>query len=178
MSGGALDARRQRDLMGSAWRTLTEADLDDVCRLAGTIHAGLGERPEVFAEKLRLYPRGCLALTLGGGVAGYVFSHPWSLGDPPALDAFLGALPERPDCLYLHDLAIAVSARGRGAAAAAINSLAAHAIEARLGAMALVSVHGAGPFWVRAGFRDALDPRLAEQLAAYGPDARYMTNRL
>ena len=164
--------------MDPVWRPLTESDLDDVCRIAGAIHAGLGERPEVFAEKRRLYPEGCLAMTLGGQVAGYVFSHPWSLGDAPALDAFPGALPERPDCLYLHDLAIERPARGQSGAAAAISGLAARTIAARLGAMALVSVHGAGPFWARAGFRDALDPRLAERLAAHGPDARYMTKRL
>ncbi len=164
--------------MDPVWRPLTESDLDDVCRIAGAIHAGLGERPEAFAEKRRLYPEGCLAMTLGGQVAGYVFSHPWSLGDAPALDAFPGALPERPDCLYLHDLAIERPARGQSGAAAAISGLAARTIAARLGAMALVSVHGAGPFWARAGFRDALDPRLAERLAAHGPDARYMTKRL
>ena len=44
--------------------------------------------------------------------------------------------------------------------------------------MALVSVRGAGPFWTRVGFRDAGDPSLAAKLAAYGPEARYMTKRL
>ena len=93
-------------------------------------------------------------------------------------NAFLGALPKRPDCLYLHDLAILPDARGLGAAAAAIDVLTACAVAASLEAMALVSVHGAETFWARIGFCDAPDPRLAEKLAAYGPDARYMTKRL
>ena len=81
-------------------------------RIDEWVHVGLGERPEVFAEKLRLYPQGCLALALGERVAGYVFSHPWRIGDAPPLDAFLGALPASPDCLYLHDIAIPLKRAG------------------------------------------------------------------
>ena len=121
---------------------------------------------------------GCLALAGPGGGLGYAFSHPWRLGDAPALDAFLGALPERPAGLYLHDIAMLPEARGRGAAGAAILRLTALAATERLAAMALVAVRGTGPFWARAGFVAAPDPRLAAKLAAYGADARYMTRRL
>ncbi|RBP12242.1 acetyltransferase (GNAT) family protein [Roseiarcus fermentans] len=160
------------------WRPLAEADLGDVDRIAAAAHTGLDERPAVFAEKLRLYPRGCLALDGPGGVLGYAFSHPWTLGDAPGLDAFLGALPASPDCLYLHDLALSKSARGRGAAGAAIARLAAIAAAEALAAMALVSVHGTGPYWAHAGFADERHPGLAAKLAAYGESARYMTRRL
>ena len=156
------------------WRPLTEADLDAVNRIAEAVHVGLGERPAVFAEKRRLYPRGCLALVFRDRVAGYLFSHPWTLGDAPPLDAFLGVLPVSPDCLYLHDIAISAEARGLGAAAVAIARLTELAARERLPALALVSVHDAGPFWLRAGFRDASHARLDARLAAYGPGARYM----
>ncbi len=160
------------------WRLMIEADLDDVSRIAAAAHPeALSERPDVFAEKLGLFPRGCLAFALGERVAGYAFSHPWMLGDAPALDAFLGALPESPDCLYLHDLAIAAEARGRGEAARAIASLTALAAAERLGALALIAVQGTDRFWTRAGFLDAPAPRLAAKLAGYGPGARYMIRR-
>jgi hypothetical protein len=168
----------RRNPMGPAWRRLTESDLDAVNLIAERVHIDFAERPEVFAEKRRLYPLGCLALSLGDQVAGYVFSHPWRIGDAPALDAFLGALPASPDCLYLHDIAISVQARGSGAAGAAIAHLTELALAERLMAIALVSVHGTWPFWARAGFRDADDPSLVAKLASYGPDARYMTKRL
>lgn len=164
--------------MDARWRPLTGADLGDVGRIAAAAHAGLDERPAVFAEKLRLYPEGCLALDRHGRVLGYAFSHPWTLGDAPALDAFLGALPASPDCLYLHDIALLAEARGRGAAAAAIERLTAVAVAAPLAAMALVAVHGTERFWGRAGFAAAGHPRLAAKLAAYGEGARYMTRRL
>ncbi len=164
--------------MDFAWRPLTETDLDAVRRIAEAVHVGLGERPAVFAEKRRLYPQGCLALAFRDQVAGYVLSHPWTIGDAPPLDAFLGALPPSPDCLYLHDIAVSSEARGFGAAAGAIGRLTELAARERLPAMALVSVGDAGPFWLRAGFRDATDLRLAARLAAYGPSARYMTKPL
>ena len=164
--------------MTPAWRPLTEADLDAVKRIAERVHVGLGERLEVFAEKRRLYPVGCLALALGDRVAGYVLSHPWRIGDAPALDALLGGLPNAPDCLYLHDIAISADARGSGAATAAIARLTELAAAERLAAMALVSVNGAEKFWSRAGFLTVAIPALAAKLAGYGPGAGYMTKRL
>ena len=169
MTGKTLEPR---------WRPLAQADLGDVGRIAAAAHAGLDERPDVFAEKLRLYPRGCLALDLDGEVLGYAFSHPWRLGDAPALDAFLGALPASPDCLYLHDIAMLTDARGQGAAAAAIGRLTALAGAEGLDAMALVAVRGTDAFWARAGFVDATGPGLFAKLAVYGEGARYMTRRL
>ena len=157
---------------------MTPADLGAIVRIASAAHPGLDERPEVFAEKLRLYPQGCLALAIGGAVAGYAFSHPWTLGDAPALDALLGALPPAQDCLYLHDLALSPEARGHGAAAAAIDRLTALAAAEGLPAMALVAVRGTHTFWARAGFVETPLPRLAAKLAAYGADARPMTKRL
>ena len=164
--------------MQASWRPLTETDLAEVHRLAAAAHPDMGERLEVFAEKFRLYPEGCFALDLDGAVRGYLISHPWRLWDAPALDSFLGALPSAPDCLYLHDLALAPEARGRGAAAAVIERAAALAAGKGLADMALVSVRGTGAFWAHAGFRDAPDPRLAAKLATYGADARYRVRRI
>lgn len=164
--------------MDPTWRPMKEADLSAVIRIAAAAHVGLEERADVFAEKLRLSPQGCLALDLGGEVLGYIYSHPWKLGDAPALDAFLDALPAVPDCLYLHDLALDPRARGHGAPAAAVARLVKTAEAAGLEAMALVAVRGTGPFWTRHRFVDAPDGRLAAKLAAYGADARYMVRRL
>jgi GNAT superfamily N-acetyltransferase len=164
--------------MNPAWRPLTEADLVAAKRIAERVYVGLGERLEVFAEKRRLYPPGCLALARGDEVAGYVLSHPWRIGDAPALDALLGALPDSPNCLYLHDIAISAEARGSGAAAAAIARLTELAATERLAAMALISVQGAQKFWRRAGFLTTAAPGLVAKLASYGSGAGYMTKRL
>jgi ribosomal protein S18 acetylase RimI-like enzyme len=156
------------------WRPLTQADLADVARIAGVVHPDLPERREVFAEKRRLFPTGCFAFETEEGVAGYAVSHPWTLGDIPPLDGFLGSLPSAPDCLYLHDVALLPSARGSGAAAALVSTLTRIAGDRNLPALALVSVYGANRLWSRLGFDEAAP---AKDLAAYGPTARYMIRR-
>lgn len=57
--------------IATGWRTLTAEDLAGLCGIAGQAHAELPERAEVLAEKLRLFPEGCLKYLLGGRMAGY-----------------------------------------------------------------------------------------------------------
>lgn len=159
-----------------SWRPMAYGDLAAVERIAAQVHAGFFERREVFEDKLGLDPGGCFALDLDGAVAGYAFSHPWRLNDVPALDGFLGALPAAPECLYLHDVALSESARGRGASAQLLDLLTSRATVEALPALALVAVHGSAPFWRGAGFEDA--PEANSTLATYGPAARYMIRRL
>lgn len=149
-------------------------DLAEVCRIANGAHPGLPERPEVFDEKLRLFPPGCFALELGGSLVGYGISHPWTLFEIPPLDAFLERLPSSPDCLYLHDVAVAPAARGRGAAAQLMDRLCLLASREGVGFIALTSVYVTAGFWRGMGFAAASSDRLAEKLQSYGPSASYM----
>ena len=80
-----------------AWRAMTAYDLPAVQAIADTVHVDYFERPEVIAERLRLYQHGCYLLEIGEKPAGYVLSHPWTYGSLPPLDTLLGKLPERPD---------------------------------------------------------------------------------
>ncbi len=157
-----------------AWLPLTPADLDAVCAVAGRAHADLPERPEVFAEKLRLFPGGCFKLALGVTVTGYALMHPWPAGSAPKLDAFIGALPPDAGVLYLHDVAMLPEARGRGAARAIVDIAAKLARSRGLAGLALVSVHGTAALWERLGFRRAAGP----DLSSYGGTAVYMTRGL
>lgn len=69
---------------GLAWRPMRPADLPAVLALAGCVHRDHPERPEVFAERLRLAPEGCLALAdAAGRLLGYALSHPWGDEGPP-----------------------------------------------------------------------------------------------
>lgn len=156
------------------WRAMTDADLPAVQSLADAAHPGLPERPEVLADKLRHFPEGCLVLAAGDAVAGYGFAHPWTLDAIPALDTRLGALPARPDCLYVHDVVVAPAARGRGVAGDYIVRMAALARARGVAALALVSVYDTWPMWQRHGFRVVERPGLAAVLRDYGRSARYM----
>lgn len=149
------------------WCPMSKTDLPAVQAIAAEVHPDHPERPEVFAERLSLFPRGCFMLAAGGG---YAIAHPGILGCPPALDTLLGALPPCPDCLYLHDVALQPDRRGRGESRLLLTELQRLAADLGLHRLALVAVSGSEPVWQRLGFR-----REAAATASYGGAAAYMT---
>src|SRR5262249_8276563 len=130
------------------WRPMKAADLAGVAALSTRVHPNYPERPEVLAEKFRLFPQGCFVLTAGRAIAGYCFSHPWTKGaPPPALDGFLKEMPREADSYFIHDLTLDTSMRGRSLAAALLPALIEAARQAALSHMTLVAVNDAAPFW-------------------------------
>jgi ribosomal protein S18 acetylase RimI-like enzyme len=164
---------REEKAASAAWRPLRPADLVEVTRIAERLHPDFPERPEVFAQKAAMFPAGCFALESQGSVIGYALSHPWSLDDIPPLDSFLKALPESPDCLHLHDIAILDSGRGRGAARTVEALLMERARQRNLRKMTLVSLCGSDGLWRRLGYRPRSSVTL-DQLRSYGRGALYM----
>jgi hypothetical protein len=161
------------------WRAMTAPDLAAVAALAIQVHPNYPERPEVLAEKFRLFPAGCFTLASQRAVHGYCFSHPWLVSSPPSLDAFLGALPKRPDGYFIHDLTLDISARRRSLAAKLVPDLVSAARAAGLPHMTLVAVNGSAPFWSRMGFRRTADEALQESARAkYDAGAVHMERRL
>lgn len=154
------------------WRPLLPGDLPRLVAIAGQVHAAYPERAEVFAERLALDPAGCFAFDVDGAMAGYALSHPWA-GAPPKLDTLLGGLPARAEWRYLHDVALAPAARGRGATAALLPRVEAAARARDLSRLALVAIDGLAPFWARLGFAAAPAPPGAA-LDSYDPGAVFM----
>jgi hypothetical protein len=153
---------------------MTLSDLADVTALAARIHPNFPERPEVLSEKFRLFPAGCFALADTNSIHGYCFSHPWS-GAPPSLDIFLGALPDKPEGYFIHDLTLDSSTRRRNLAAQLVDRLASAARDARLLQMTLVAVNGSAPFWSRMGFRRTADAAMQQAAhAKYGAGSMHM----
>ena len=156
----------------NGWRPMAAADLDAVKALSDRIHPGLVERREVFADRLAVYPKGCLVLVADGAIAGYGVSHPARLRDPPHLDALLGVVRADADSYYIHDVAVAPEQRGTGKAAQGVGLL--MDVAASYPATGLISVYGTMPFWSRFGFADETATLPPGQLVPYGQDARYM----
>jgi len=153
---------------------MAEDDLPTVNAIAAEIHTSLPERPEVFCEKFRLFPKGCLIFQSDSGPIGYAISHPWRLKSVPTLDAFLNALPAAANCLYLHDAAILPSGRGQSASNTLVEKLRALATQEKLKNLALISVYGTDRLWSRFGFCVVHDPSLAKKIASYGASAKYL----
>lgn len=150
-------------------------DLPGVERISATVHPNYPEREEVPAERLRLFPAGCLIATLGDVIAGYAVAHPGLIGAPPPLDILLGALPTHPDCLYVHDVALLPDARGLRLGEAATAVLVDVARRHNLTRLALTAVNNSTEFWARQGFTVA---PTVKSLGSYGDDAAYMVRYL
>ena len=144
---------------------MTPSALDGVVRVASEAFPNHPEDRACFADRLRLYPSGCQVLADESGVvAGYLVAYPWRLD----------ALPETPDVLYLHDLALAHAARGGGHAKRGVHLAVQTARDAGLERIALIAVNDAAPFWARQGFETRHSAKLTTKLASYGSDAVYM----
>lgn len=160
------------------WRPAHTSDLPAITAIAASIHPALPERPEVFAEKMRLYPDGCRVLVAGDDIAGYGLAHPWKRHQIPPLDRFLERLPDDADCLYVHDIAVLPDRRG-GVARAYMTGIAELARASGIATLALVSVYTTRPLWERLGFRPVTaDAALHVKLASYGEGATYMLRDL
>lgn len=159
------------------WRPMRREDLPAVSRLAKEVHPAYPEDDAVAAERLALAPRWCRVLDEGGALAGYIIAHPGRVGDPPHLDALLGALPDRADCLHVHDVVVAPHLRGRGFAEAGVRELLGQA-RGEFVRAALISIAGRDAYWSRLGFLIRERPDLAPVLSSYDAGARYMIAEL
>jgi hypothetical protein len=153
------------------WRAMRVDDLDAVLALAEAIHPDLPESRAVFADRLALFPKGCLVIDGDGGVGGHAVSHPIRRSEPPPLGALLGSLPADADQYYIHDVVVAPSRRGSGAAAAAVSRLL--DLAEGFDTTALVSVYGTAGFWSRFGFAPSSDD-MAAKLRPYGDGAVFL----
>lgn len=160
------------------WRLMSTRDLAQVQALADTIHLDHPEDAAVFAERLHLYPQGCLVLEEGESLIGYALTHPWHFGKPPALNSMLVEIPRDATTYYVHDVALLPVARGKGHAAKIGALLAEHAARAGFDNLSLVAVNNSQGFWGRLDFRKANVPGLEGKLLTYGPDAVLMTRNL
>lgn len=161
-------------LSAPIWHPFTADALPAAEAIAAVIHPGMPERTEVFAEKVALAPATARVAVADGRVVGYAIAHPWRLDAIPKLDRFLERLPDTPDCIFVHDVALLPEARGHDLARAFIAHLRAEARARGIGALSCVSVYGTTVLWARLGFVIEARPDLAASLAGYGETARYM----
>lgn len=162
----------------AVWREVPVNRLESLVRVADEIHTELPESDHVYAERVKLFPEGCLALMddESDELYGYAISHPIRRRQPPALNSFLGEIACDADQYYIHDIAILPKVRGRGLAQECIIKL--FAIAKRYPTTSVISVYGTGSFWGRFGFvLEEIDDVLEKKLLGYGDDARYLERR-
>lgn len=158
------------------WRPMTLSDVPAVAALAALVHPGYPEDDAVFAERVTLAPAGCHVAESSDRLDAYVVSHPWAGANPPKLNALLGRLPTRPDCWYIHDIAVSPESRGKRLGSRIGPVLIEEARRAGIDRMELVSISGTEPFWRGQGFVRAAEQPAA--LASYGGGALLMVRQL
>ncbi|HYF77656.1 MAG TPA: GNAT family N-acetyltransferase [Symbiobacteriaceae bacterium] len=114
-----------------------------------------------------------------GGVCAYLVGYRSVVGKVTPLNAVF-ELPECPDALYLHDLAVAPRGKGRGIGKALVQAACDQAVAEGLGYAALVSVQNSKAFWERLGFAEwaRLHEDQRENLHTYEGPAYYMVRDL
>ncbi|KAH7062955.1 hypothetical protein BKA63DRAFT_189631 [Paraphoma chrysanthemicola] len=161
--------------IGAKWRNLLPSDIESLIQIADQIHTDLPESHDVFAERVNLFPEGCLTLEsiTTRKLCGYAVSHPIKYQQPPALDTLLNQIPPDTDQYYIHDVAILPEFQGRGYAQQCIEKLL--AIAKPYASIGLVSVYGTPPFWSRHGFQPVqVNEAMTRKLKGYGEDATWL----
>jgi len=167
-----------RSVLQFHWRNMREDDLATVIKIADELHPGFFEDKHIYAERLALYPNGCLIFEVNHHRVGYVISHPWLEGQVPALNSLLQALPTHPSTYYIHDVALLPPARGLGAVKLLLANFIPLARADGLSTISLTAVNNSRGFWRSHGFIEIDDPALQEQLNSYEPDARFLLKNI
>jgi ribosomal protein S18 acetylase RimI-like enzyme len=157
----------------ATWRPLLLSDIEKLVRVAAEVHPELPESHQVFAERLALFPEGCLALVEDDSFCGYAISHPIRQCQLPELDCMLGEVDPGADQYYIHDIAILPALRGRGLASVGVQKLL--AIADRYPSTCLVSVYGTERFWGSFGFiKCPTSSALRTKLLSFGESATFL----
>ncbi|WP_299796480.1 GNAT family N-acetyltransferase [uncultured Shewanella sp.] len=152
-------------------RSITSTDWNEILVIQEECYPQIEpESLEVLQSKWRVSPQTCFVMESDNQVVGYCLAHPWVAGSPPALEQLLIAT-DRPDTLYLHDIALSSKAQGKGAGNLAFNALVEQARERNLPCISLVAVQGADSYWRRQGF---VAHPIEKSLDSYTADACYM----
>jgi ribosomal protein S18 acetylase RimI-like enzyme len=154
-------------------RPMREADLHAVLAVQAACYPpAMQEAAAVVQARLRTAPETVLVACDAAGVCAYVFAYPSRLGAVTPLDAGFAPAPDA-DTLYIHDLAVAPRALGRGLARRLVAFLLASS--GALPYAALVAVQDSRRFWEGQGFavRETGEEG-AQHLASYPGCAMYM----
>ncbi len=127
----------------------------------------------VLQRKWEVSPEHCLVCKTAGEVAGYLLAHVWNRPQPPKLYELLPEVEGGAE-LFLHDLAVAETAKGQGVGARLAQQLIDDARAGRYRRISLVSVQESEGFWRHMGF----SPVASRVAPCYGDDARLMAMEL
>ncbi len=129
------------------------------------------ESAPVLKSKWLASPATCSVYTDNKNeILGYLLSHPWENETPPKLYQKT-AINNKSCNLFLHDLAVSRSARGKGIAHYLVEHLIKEAKRLNFKKIVLVAVQGSGDFWAKYGFKEIQGREICH---SYGDSAKLM----
>lgn len=156
------------------WRAMNETDIARASEIERSAHPDYQEGKAIIANRLQIFPHGCLIFQVDGIAYGYMLCHPWTRGKPVDLNTAITSTPHDADCLYIHDLAMSTDVCGTGAGRSAIPVACDLALAKGLHTLAIVALPLAMTFWERRGFVAAAITDGSNLESKYGSDAQYM----
>lgn len=143
----------RNNLIAPAVRAMLASDIPAVMRIQAECYPpAMLESEEVFRARLALTPATCwIWAPTPNDAAAYLFGYPSNKDAITPLGARF-KLASAPDCLYLHDLAVAPGARGQRAANQLVAAALDHARVENFDWSALVSVQRSQAFWSSLGY--------------------------
>lgn len=167
---------RDDNLQPTEIRPMQPADLHAVLEIQTACYTRIEpESKASFEAKLVAAPASCFIASIARQPVGYLIALPWDFASPPVLNQASCNLPDTPDCLYLHDLAVAPTARAGGAGRALVAAFFSHLRQTTLRRASLIAIQDSAPYWQRHGFQPARNSdALQARLSSYGDDVQYM----
>lgn len=162
-------------------RPLQAQDMLAVMRIQAACYSAIvPESLASMAAKRHAAPHLCHAAWRHEELVGYLLALPVHGLALPTLDSPDCTIATAADTLYLHDLALAVAARGSGAGQALVAHTLAAGRHLGLSAALLVAIQGSVPYWRRQSFAPLAPPTSAvrAKLATYGAEACLMRRPL
>jgi ribosomal protein S18 acetylase RimI-like enzyme len=133
---------------------LSGRNIPEILRIQQECYSGeFLESASSFLHKFSLIGNACFGAWEDQYLCGYLFSHPWKLGEVVALHIDEYDIPSDADCIYIHDLAVAPIHRQKQIPQRLISALCATIDAGRPKIFALVAVQNSEAFWSRWGFK-------------------------
>lgn len=155
---------------------MTEGHLPSMMRIQSMCYTEVDpESTQCLAAKLRASPGTCFVALASGTLVGYLIALPWSRHSVPLLNDERCVLPQLPDCLYLHDIAVDPSTRSFGVGSALVERFFDTLRSLGVPHATLIAVQGTAPYWRRKEFKERpVDGDLARSLRYYGESVIFM----
>ncbi len=128
------------------------------------------ESESVLRNKFVLSPSSCMVAVDDEQVVGCCLAYPWLPEAVPPLHEEIVSSPDS-DNLFIHDMAVLPTCRGKGVASFLCRSLFEVANTSGFATMSLVAVQNAMPFWNKFGFRSNRKIPLQKD---YGTESMFM----